>query len=92
MGATQVPSIKLLIAAIFLSTSEVLVATNRHHKDCVARVEADGQISVDGVSYESPSAAARVASGKKSVNGWYYWRVRDSRRLLDVRADFLSLQ
>lgn len=81
-----------LLAASFLSSGEELVSTNRHHLDCGARVEADGQISVNGVSYESPSAAARAASGKESGNGWYYWRVRDGRRLLDVRADFLSLQ
>ena len=48
----------------------------------------DGMLRVDGQVFESPSGAGRAALGRH-VNGWYYWRLGDGRRLKDLRDEFL---
>ncbi len=36
----------------------------------------------DGQRFDSPSPAARHASGQESVNGWYAWKVVGDGRYL----------
>jgi restriction system protein len=37
----------------------------------------DGHISMSGQEYGSPSAAGKVATGWKAVNGWSFWKYKD---------------
>ncbi|QAY73518.1 DUF262 domain-containing protein [Agromyces protaetiae] len=57
-----------------------------------AEVSQDGRIFLDGVAYNTPSAAARsLYAGKGAINGWWFWGVAGTdRRLTDVRADYLA--
>lgn len=79
--------LKHLIEAGMLAAGDVISATHRDFKGREATVAADGAIVLDGKRYSSPSAAG-FALGKKATNGWYFWAVRDGRRLRDVRAEF----
>lgn len=57
-----------------------------------AEVTADGGVLLaDGQEFRSPSRAALVASGMRSVDGWYAWVVDSSGRLLDsLRQELLD--
>lgn len=56
-------------------------------KDRQAIILTDGQLSVDGHTFETPSGAGKYVKGKV-VNGWAFWRLPDGRKLLDVRSAF----
>ncbi|HNQ13463.1 MAG TPA: hypothetical protein PKH65_05830 [Bacteroidia bacterium] len=43
-----------------------------------AKIE-NGGILVEGVSYQSPSAAAMAINGGKNVNGWVFWKFFDEK-------------
>ncbi len=45
----------------------------------------DGLLEIDGKTFESPSGAGRYVKGAVT-NGWWFWRLPDGRKLLDVRA------
>lgn len=53
-----------------------------------AVVQPDGRLKVDGQTFDYPSGAARYARGGVGANGWYFWRLADGRKLVDVRAGF----
>lgn len=42
-------------------------------------VTADGQISVAGSTYASPSAAAKALTGRKAESGWTFWAVESDQ-------------
>ena len=50
-------------------------------KDYKAVVQADGRIKLNGVLYDTPSAAGRAVR-KLSTNGWAFWRIRSQGRLI----------
>lgn len=56
-------------------------------KDQRATVLADGLLTVDGRTFDTPSGAGKYAKGKVT-NGWAFWRLPDGRKLLDVRSAF----
>lgn len=70
-----------------IALSDSIVATHRDFKGREAKVTADGAILLDGNRHRSPSAA-EFALRQKATNGWYFWAVRDGRRLRDVPAEF----
>ena len=61
------------------------------HKDKthVARVLRDGSISYGGRRFQSPSMAAAAACGRKTANGWWFWKYQrapgDWVRLRELR-------
>lgn len=61
------------------------------HKDKthVARVLRDGSISYGGRKFQSPSTAAAAACGRKTANGWWFWKYQrapgDWVRLREIR-------
>lgn len=42
---------------------------------------------MDGREFESPSGVVRALTDR-GVNGWYFWRFVDGRRLKDLRDDW----
>ena len=63
-----------------------LIHPGRQHPDQRAVVVGDG-IEFQGKVYDSPSGAARAATGTTAENGWRFWRLRDSGQLLgDLRT------
>lgn len=64
-----------------------LVATYKGEKH-LASLRRDGHISYKGKLYESPSAAAKAASGR-GLRGWYFWHYRNSKgqwvRLVELK-------
>ena len=46
-----------------------------------ARVQSDGSIRMDGVVYQSLSAAG-AAIRKSATNGWWFWKVRHKGELV----------
>ncbi|PVW05513.1 hypothetical protein DEA06_05270 [Microbacterium sp. Gd 4-13] len=79
--------IKHLIEAGIVAAGDSIVATHRDFKGREATLTAEGAILLDGRRYASPSAAG-AALRQSPTNGWYFWAVRDGRRLRDVRAEF----
>jgi hypothetical protein len=59
--------------------------------DKVATLLADGQVEVDGITYDSPSPAASAIVGHQ-MNGWWFFLVdQASRRSLRmVRRDYID--
>ena len=79
-------SLGQLIAAGLLAAGTELVA--RDPGKPTARVTETGWLTVDGEDYETLSGAGKAVLGH-GVNGWYYWRLPDGRRLLNLRDDYL---
>ncbi|MCG3179676.1 MAG: hypothetical protein BIFFINMI_02017 [Phycisphaerae bacterium] len=55
-----------------------------------AWVRRDGRIRLNGKLYPSPSKAAAAACGRRTCNGWHFWRYErapgDWVRLMELRA------
>jgi len=80
-----------LIAEGMLPAGTRLTSTNGVYP-ANARIDADGSITMDGTTYETPSAAAAAARGG-AANGWDFWAVdADGRRtpLASYRARLLE--
>ncbi|WP_239313108.1 MULTISPECIES: DUF262 domain-containing protein [unclassified Frankia] len=77
-----------LLAAGLLAAGTTL--TPSRGDDVVATVDADGNIVVDDERYDSPSGAAKAATGL-GLNGWVYW-VADTAQgeftLAELRAAY----
>ena len=51
---------------------------NYEGKETTGRITDDGQLEVNGVSYDSPSAAGSAITGK-ACNGWDKWQYDDEQ-------------
>lgn len=73
-----------------LSVGEVLVSGSEAFPNAKATVAVDGLL-VDGVLYDTPSGAARAATGQEK-NGWAFWRKGHSKgpRLSRLRRSLLA--
>ena len=86
-------SIARLVAAGALQVGEplILVYLKLQH---TAVVNADGQIELStGECFDSPSPAGTAVTGKRTINGWSYWKVtREGKAvtLFDVRSAALE--
>lgn len=68
---------------------------NGEQRNYTATIDQDGNFSLLGKSYPSPSYAAIVAikdagSDRPSVNGWISWRTSSGQLLSDLRKIFLE--
>lgn len=79
--------IRHLVTAGLLPTGTRLTARTGTWGHREAIVRADGLLELDGRIFESPSGAAGHLRGG-TTNGWYFWRLSDGRKLVDVRAAF----
>ncbi len=69
-----------LVAAELLSPGAVLHAKPAKAHGVTAVVMPDGTLEVDGISYSTPSGAAKAVLGR-SANGWSFWLVDPQTRL-----------
>lgn len=74
-------SLKMLVASDALPVGAELLSRDGN---ATAVVTADGMMRVHEGDHDTPSGAGRAVSGH-AVNGWYFWRLRDGRRLVDLR-------
>lgn len=84
-------TVKDLIDAGLLAAGTHLVSTNTVYPG-TATVEADGQITVGGATYPSPSAAGTALRGGMATNGWDLWAVDDGKRtrLSAIRTKYVE--
>ncbi len=81
-----------LVADGLIEPGEVLTF-RRKGVDAIATVTAEGALVVDGVAYQSPSEAGKVAHGLKNrVRGWTDWRLDggSGSSLHEIRQTFLE--
>lgn len=83
--------IKDLIAADLISVGTQLRAGHGDFKG-LATIADDGGLEVDGQHFNTPSGAGKHATGRRTIDGWRYWRLADGRSLKDVRASFSGVQ
>lgn len=76
-----------LIDAGLLAPGTKLVIRRRSSEPIVGLLLDDGSIEAGGVTYDTPSGAARHALGATSADGWLRWRLPepDGRTLAEVR-------
>lgn len=74
---TPIPGSVSDLLAVGLLTAGTTLTFKRAGKSATARVASSGDLIVDGVSYTSPSTAAKIALGLKAANGWVSWRLED---------------
>ncbi|WP_082482058.1 DUF262 domain-containing protein [Aeromicrobium sp. Leaf245] len=79
--------IKDLVRAGLLQPGTVLTPRPSEHELHTAVVVPDGTLEVKGRRFETPSGAGKEVLGR-AVNGWFFWRLDDGRKLSDVRAEF----
>lgn len=88
------------VSVLALLDQELLLAGEplRHvapAADGEGSVNEDGTITVAGVRYSDPDAAARALSGESAINGWETWSVEREGRpvsLSDLRDQMLQQQ
>jgi Restriction Enzyme Adenine Methylase Associated len=80
-------SLKQLIAAGYLAPGTALKSRPGTWGDHEAIVLDNGDLAMDGKTFNSPSAAGHHLR-KFGTNGWYFWRLPDGRRLADLRRDY----
>jgi len=58
------------------------VQLRRRYKEEVLKASLlkDGRIRVAGKLYDSPNAAARAATGRRQINGWFFWHFRNDKK------------
>jgi hypothetical protein len=72
-----------LIASGQIPVGTELYHTSRVYKDRVVTAQiVAGGIEYKGRVYQSPSGAALAVTGMVAENGWRWWRVKSSGRLL----------
>ena len=63
-------------------------------KTKIAKIYKSGQISFEGKLYDTPTAAAKAATRRPTINGWTFWRFRNSEgdwvKLRELRTSRLK--
>lgn len=77
-------SLKQLVAAGYLAPGTVLRSRPGNWAEREAVVLEDGDVSLDGQAFNSPSAAGHHVR-KGSTNGWYFWLLPDGSSLAGLR-------
>ena len=67
-------TVKDLLDAGLVEVGQELVPNRSGYEDRRATITASGHLVVDGKTYESPSGAGKAVL-KRSINGWWFWRV-----------------
>lgn len=85
--------VALLVSEGLISAGATLIARPVLLNGATAAVGQDGRIFVDGIGYETPSAAGVAANSKGlykgAINGWRFWKLADSgKSLWDVRNEY----
>ena len=81
-----------LISAGFLEPGQTLFARVQAHRGHEGYVAEDGAIFVNGLRFETPSAAAREVTKRVSEPGWWFW-VTDLKSLYalsDARLEYMD--
>ncbi|MBM6404617.1 DUF262 domain-containing protein [Phycicoccus sp. CSK15P-2] len=78
--------LKHLVAANLIEPGTVLQPRPGQWDSVEATVTSDGQLSLDGRTFSSPSSAGQHVKGGKATNGWRFWRLPDDRSLADLRS------
>jgi hypothetical protein len=86
-AAAAMVTLKQLIAAGHLVPGTVLSSRPGTWGDHEAVVLDNGDLSLDGRVFNSPSAAGHHLR-KGATNGWYFWILPDGRRLADLRETY----
>lgn len=79
-----------LVEAGYVEEGETLTSA-RKGLNATATVLADGRLESDGLTFDTPSAAATYCAGTSAENGWMFWLAeRDSEliALKDIRTQF----
>jgi alkylated DNA nucleotide flippase Atl1 len=79
--------IKHLVAANLLAPNTVLTPRAGQWEARTAVVRQDGLLEIDGKTFDSPSGAGKYVKAG-ATNGWFFWRLPDGRKLVDVRSTF----
>ena len=89
-GSDSVPLAKLVEAGVIEPGTRLIPGGDYFREGIEALVLDDGRLSVDGVTYDSPSGAGRAARrSKRAVNGWWFWQVEGTeKRLSHFREEF----
>ena len=80
-------SIQQLIGAGVLIPGTVLQSRPGPWGDHQAVVLDNGDLSLDGATFSSPSAAGHHLR-QGATNGWHFWRLPDGRHLADLREEY----
>ncbi|MCC7104143.1 MAG: hypothetical protein IT307_03295 [Chloroflexi bacterium] len=72
---TGTTSLADLIQRGLLRSGEPLVLRRRSAPPIEGKLEGDGSITIGGISYSSPSTAARHVLTGHPIDGWLRWRV-----------------
>lgn len=78
-----------LVSAGLLRPGEKLLFDGRS-RHAEATINSNGEIVLDGVSYESPSAAGKAVLDGRAVNGWKAWTVGADGPQLSALRDRLA--
>ena len=83
--------VKHLVIAGSIEPGTRLTPRSGRWESARATIRPDGLIEVNGVTFETPSGAAKHVRGG-ATNGWYFWRLEDGRTLKDVRDSYRGTQ
>jgi hypothetical protein len=75
----------------FLPAGISLFPRRKKYSNRIATLLADGKVEVDGVSYVSPSDAAKGITGKRT-NGWWFFLTDQNTKvsLRDIRRNYID--
>jgi hypothetical protein len=82
-------SILDLVDSGLLPVGTILIPV-REEVDAIGEIDDQGQIIIDDESFDSPSGAARAATGR-GLNGWIFWQAdtpKGLRRLDAIREEY----
>ncbi|MGQ0624125.1 MAG: GmrSD restriction endonuclease domain-containing protein [Sporichthyaceae bacterium] len=81
--------LKHLVAEGVLAPGTVLSPRDGRWSRRPAVVRADGLLVIEERTFDTPSGAGKFVKGSVT-NGWYFWRLPDGRKLVDLRAEFTT--
>lgn len=81
-----------LISAGFLEPGQTLFSRVQAHRGHEGYVSEDGAIFVNGLRFETPSAAAKEVTKRVSEAGWWFWvtNLRSLYSLSDARLEYMD--